>query len=344
MDLNTLWFILIAVLYIGFFILEGFDFGVGMLLPFLSRGRDYTAVDHKRRIIINTIGPFWDGNEVWLLTAGGATFAAFPDWYATLFSGFYLPLFLLLLALILRGVAFEFRSKHDNPTWRKVWDWCIAIGSFLPALLLGVAFANLAKGVPIDENMNYVGGFFNLINLYALLGGVAAVLTFALHGAIFLSLKTTGDLMKNARRIATRLWILDSIVLLAFLAATYVYTDILTKLGITPGPIPIVGAAALLVAGYFIRKERDGWAFLMTVATIATAIITLFMILFPRVMISSIDPAYSLTIYNASSSPYTLKVMTIVALTITPIVLLYQGWTYWVFRRRVEGKPETLTY
>lgn len=344
MDLNTLWFILIAVLYIGFFILEGFDFGVGMLLPFLSRGGDYSTVDNKRRTIINTIGPFWDGNEVWLLTAGGATFAAFPNWYATLFSGFYLPLFLLLLALILRGVAFEFRSKHDDPAWRKIWDWCIAIGSFLPAFLLGVAFSNLAMGVPIDENMSYVGGFFNLLNLYALLGGVATVITFILHGAIFLSLKTTGELMEKARRFASRLWIFDSAILLAFLAATYVYTDILSKLGINPGPIPIAGAAALLVAGYFIRKERDGWAFLMTVVTIAAAIITLFMILYPRVMISNIDPAYSLTIYNASSSPYTLRIMTIVALIFTPIVILYQGWTYWVFRRRVEGKSETLTY
>jgi cytochrome d ubiquinol oxidase subunit II len=344
MDLNTLWFILIAVLYIGFFILEGFDFGVGMLLPFLSKGGGLKSVDNKRRTIINTIGPFWDGNEVWLLTAGGATFAAFPNWYATLFSGFYLPLFLILIALILRGVAFEFRSKHDDPTWRNVWDWCITIGSFLPAFLLGVAFANLVKGVPIDENMNYVGGFFNLLNFYALLGGVAAVLTFMLHGAIFLSLKTTGALMEKARKTATRLWILDLAVMLAFLASTYVYTDILTKLGINPGPIPIGGAATLLVAGYFIRKERDGWAFLMTVTTIAAAIITFFMILFPRVMISNIDPSYSLTIYNASSSPYTLRVMTIVALTFTPIVLLYQGWTYWVFRKRVEGKPETLTY
>jgi cytochrome d ubiquinol oxidase subunit II len=338
MDLNTLWFLLIAVLYIGFFVLEGFDYGVGMLLPFLGKK------DLERRVIINTIGPFWDGNEVWLLTAGGATFAAFPHWYATLFSGFYLPLFILLLALIARGVAFEFRSKDENPKWRKVWDWSLFAGSLLPALLLGVAFANLAKGVPIDANMNYVGGFFNLLNPYGLLGGVAAVLTFALHGAIFLGLRTSGDLMERAHHTAMRLWIVVVIVLIAFLAATYFYTDISTKLGVDPGPIPIGGAAAILVAGDFIRRQRDGWAFTMTATTIVLAMVTLFMILYPRVMISSIDPAYSLTIYNASSSDYTLKVMSIVALLFVPVVLIYQGWTYWIFHKRVEGDAEKLTY
>ncbi len=338
MDLNTLWFILIAVLYLGFFLLEGFDFGVGILLPFLGK------TDAKRRVLINAIGPHWDGNEVWLLTAGGATFAAFPDWYATLFSGFYLPLFLLLLALILRGVAFEFRSKDENPRWRAAWDWSIFIGSVLPALLLGVAFANLAKGVPIDSVMNYSGGFFNLLNPYALLGGIAAVLTFALHGAIFLSLKTNGELLESARSAARRLWLPVVVVLLIFLAATYLYTDILTKLGVNPGPVPIAGAAAILLAGYFIRRKREGLAFAMTAVTISGAIITLFMILFPRVMISSIDPAFSLTIYNASSSDYTLRIMTIVALVFVPIVLLYQGWSYWVFRKRLTEDVETLTY
>lgn len=338
MDLNTLWFILIAVLYIGFFVLEGFDFGVGMLLPFLGRE------DAERRAIINTIGPFWDANEVWLLTAGGATFAAFPHWYATLFSGFYLPLFLLLLALIARGVAFEFRSKDESPKWRRTWDWAIFAGSLLPALLLGVAFANLVRGVPIDQNMNYVGGFFNLLNLYALLGGAATVLTFALHGAIFLSLRTTNSLRIRARRTAQRLWIVVLVVLLVFLGATYLSTDILTKLGVNPGPIPVGGAAAILLAGYFLRKEREGWSFAMTAATIIFSLITLFMILFPRVMISSLDPAYSLTIYTASSTDYTLKVMSVIALVFVPVVLIYQGWTYWVFQKRVESKPETLTY
>jgi cytochrome d ubiquinol oxidase subunit II len=344
MDLNTLWFILIAVLYTGFFLLEGFDFGVGMLLPFLGKGKTPEEGELKRRMMINAIGPFWDGNEVWLLTAGGATFAAFPNWYATLFSGFYLPLFLLLLALILRGVAFEFRGKHDQPRWRKAWDWAILLGSLLPALLLGVAFANLARGVPIDVEMQYAGGFFNLLNPYALLGGLAAVLTFALHGAIFLSLKTSGELMESARALARRLWAPVVIVLLVFLGATYLSTDLYSRLGVNPGPVPLAGAAAILIAGYFIRRKRDGWAFAMTALTITTAIMTLFLILYPRVMISSLDPAYSLTIYNAASSPYTLRVMTIVALIFVPVVLIYQGWTYWVFRKRIQARPETLTY
>ena len=338
MTLNTLWFILIAVLYVGFFVLEGFDFGVGMLLPFLAKD------DTRRRVILNTVGPHWDGNEVWLLTAGGATFAAFPQWYATMFSGFYLALFLLLLALIVRGVAFEFRSQLPNPRWRAGWDIGLAVGSFLPALLLGVAFANLARGVPIDAKMQYVGGFFNLLNPYALVGGVVTVLGFALHGAIFLSLKTTGDLQQQARALAWRLWIPAVIGLLVFAGYTYLETDLLTKIGVNPGVVPLLAPVALLVTGYFLRRKREGWAFLMTSVAIAGSLVTCFLIMFPRVMISSLDPAWSLTIDNAASSPYTLTVMTIVALIFVPIVLLYQGWTYWVFRKRLETKVEGLTY
>jgi len=344
MDLNTIWFLLIAVLYIGFFILEGFDYGVGILLPFLSRDNDPKVVDLKRRTIINTIGPHWDGNEVWLITAGGATFAAFPNWYATLFSGFYLALLLLLLALIVRGVAFEFRSKDENPRWRKLWDWSIFIGSALPALLIGVAFGNLVHGVPIDANMQYAGTFFDLLNPYALLAGVTTLLVFTLHGAIFLSLKTSGELMEKARAAAMRMWVPVVLVLLLFLVATYIYTDIYEKLGVDPGIVPITGIVAMLLAGYFIRQKRDGWAFSMTAITIIFSLITMFMILHPRVMVSSLNPDWSLTIYNASSSPYTLQVMTVVAVIFVPIVLVYQGWSYWVFRKRIESKPETLTY
>lgn len=344
MDLNTLWFILIAVLYTGFFILEGFDFGVGILLPFLGRGGTAEEKDTSRRAIINTIGPFWDGNEVWLLTAGGATFAAFPFWYATLFSGFYLPLFLLLLALIFRGIALEFRSKDSHPRWRAVWDWAIFAGSLVSALLLGVAFANLARGVPIDADMNYVGGFFYLLNPYALLGGITAVVIFALHGAIFLSMKTTGELENRSRAAAWRLWLPGVLVLLVLLVATYFATDFIAQIGVNPGLIPVAGIAAILTCGYFIRKKKEGLAFAMTAISIAAAIITLFLVMYPRVMISSLDPAYSLTIYNAASTPYTLQVMTIVALIFVPVVLLYQGWSYWVFRKRVENRPETLTY
>lgn len=338
MDLNTVWFMLIAILYIGFFVLEGFDFGVGMLLPFIGKN------DTERRVLINAIGPHWDGNEVWLLTAGGATFAAFPMWYATMFSGFYLPLFLLLAALILRGVAFEYRSKDENPRWRNFWDWTIFASSLVSPLLLGVAFANLVRGVPVDAEMNYVGGFFNLLNPYALLAGVAAVLLFILHGAVFLSKKTTGEVEQRAALFARRMWLPVGLVMFVLLLATYFATDLLFVLGVNPGLVPLAGVAALLSVGYFVRTNRFGWAFIMTSVTIAFALITMFQILYPRVMVSSLNPEWSLTIYNASSSPYTLTVMTVVAVIFVPIVLIYQGWSYWVFRKRIESKPESLTY
>jgi cytochrome d ubiquinol oxidase subunit II len=338
MDLHILWFILIAVLYIGFFLLEGFDYGVGILLPFLGK------TDNERRAIINTIGPFWDGNEVWLLTAGGATFAAFPNWYATMFSGFYLALFLLLLALIVRGVAFEFRSKDANPRWRALWDWCIFGGSLVPALLLGVAFANLVRGVPINAQMQYAGTFFDLLNPYALLGGLASLAAFTFYGAIFLALKTTGDVEARARRAALRLWIPAALLLILYFGATYIETDLVLRLGINPGVIPIGMIVLMLVAGLLIRRGWLGWAFFVTALSIVLSVATIFLILFPRVMVSSLNPDWSLTIYNASSSPYTLTVMTIVAVIFVPIVLAYQAWTYWVFRKRIEAKPEVLTY
>ncbi len=344
MDLNIVWFILIAVLYIGFFLLEGFDFGVGMLLPFLSKHSDPQKQDRLRRTMINTIGPHWDGNEVWLLTAGGATFAAFPHWYATLFSGFYFALFLLLAALIVRGVAFEFRSKDENPKWRKLWDGCIFIGSSVPALLLGVAFANLVRGVPIDAKMNYVGTFFDLINPYSIVAGLDAVLTFSLYGAVFLALKTKGEVMERAEKAAERLWLPTLIVTLLLLVMTYFYTDILSKLGVNPGFVPIAGATAFLLSFYFIRRKKMGWAFVLVAISIAFAILSEFMILFPRVMVSRLNPEWSLTIYNAASSPYTLRVMTIIAIIFVPIVLAYQGWSYWVFRKRISGEPHELTY
>lgn len=338
MDLNTLWFILIAVLYTGFFVLEGFDLGVGMLMPFLRKD------DNGRRVIINTVGPHWDGNEVWLLTAGGATFAAFPHWYATLFSGFYLPLFLILIGLILRGIAFEFRSKDDNPRWRNLWTWALAVGSFLPALLLGVAFANFIRGVPIDAEMNYVGGFWNLLNPYALLGGVVTTVGFLMHGAVFLSMKTTGELSEQARRWAFRLWIPTVVALAGFSLWSYFVTDVLRKLGVNPGIIPIGAVIALLLSGYFIQRKQDGWAFGMTTTAIALAVFTIFLQLYPSVLVSSLNPDWSLTVYTASSSQYTLRVMSIVALIFVPVVLAYQGWTYWVFRRRLNEKGENLHY
>jgi len=336
MSLNTLWFILISVLFTGFFFLEGFDYGVGILLPFL--GKD----DTERRVIINTIGPFWDGNEVWLLTAGGAMFAAFPNWYATLFSGFYLALFLMLVALIGRGVAFEFRSKHKNPRWRALWDWLIFFGSAVPALLWGVALANIVRGVPIDGNMQYVGGFWNLLNPYALLGGLTALGAFTLHGAIFLSLRTTGKIEQRAQQTARRLWLPNAVIVLGLVIATYFVTDVFTRLGFNPGVTAVGAGVAILAVGWLLRSGRNGWAFGINALAIVLSVATVFRGLYPRVMISSLNPDWSLTVTNASSSPYTLKVMTIVAAIFVPVVLLYQGWTYWVFRKRVTA--EALEY
>jgi cytochrome d ubiquinol oxidase subunit II len=337
MDLNSVWFILTLVLVIGFFLLEGFDYGVGILLPFL--GKD----DVDRRVVINTIGPFWDGNEVWLITAGGAMFAAFPEWYATLFSGFYLALVLILLALIVRGVAFEFRSKDRHHAWRKLWDWMIFVGSLVPALLWGVAFTNLIGGVPIDAGMQYVGGFWDLLTPYALAGGLASLTAFTLHGAIFLSLKTKGELAQRAHKAATRLWVPALVAGALFVVAGFLATDSYSRVGFVLALLPLGAAAALLASGWLVRQGRHGWAFAMTSLTIALSVATVAIGLYPRLMVSSLNPEWSLTIYNASSSPYTLTVMTIVALVFVPIVLLYQGWSYWIFRKRI-GREDSLEY
>lgn len=334
MDLNTLWFVLIGVLFTGFFFLEGFDYGVGTLLPFLGK------TDQERRMIINTIGPVWDGNEVWMITAGGAMFAAFPHWYATLFSGFYLALVVMLLALIVRGVAFEFRSKDDNPRWRRTWDMAIFFGSAVPALLWGVAMTNIVRGVPIDQSMTYVGGFFNLLNPYALIGGLASLFVFTLHGACFLALKLGSGLEDRARALAMKMWWPAVIFLILFVVGAYVETDIYERLGINPGVVPLAAVAALLAAGPLLKQKHEGWAFVMTGIAIAFSTVTIFLTLFPRVMVSSIDDAFSLTIYNASSSPYTLTAMSIVAAFFVPIVLVYQAWSYWVFRKRITTETK----
>lgn len=324
MELTTVWFILIAVLWIGYFTLEGFDFGVGMLLPVLARN------DTERRVMINTIGPVWDGNEVWLLVAGGATFAAFPEWYATLFSGFYLPLLLILLALIVRGVAFEYRAKRDDDRWRAGWDWSIIIGSFVPALLWGVAFANILRGVPIDADLEYVGGFFNLLNPYALLGGLTTLGLFLTHGALFIALKTDGEIRHRARALAIPSVVVTAVLAVAFLAWTQQQT------GTAGSAIAFVLAAVGLVsAGLWARAGREGWAFLGTFLAIGFAVGGLFLALFPDVMPTTLSDGTGLTTTNAAATSYTLKIMTWVAVVFTPIVLLYQSWTYWVFRKRI---------
>jgi cytochrome d ubiquinol oxidase subunit II len=325
MELTTVWFSLIAVLWIGYFVLEGFDFGVGMLLPVLAKS------ETERRVVINTIGPVWDGNEVWVLVAGGATFAAFPEWYATLFSGFYLPLLLILVALIVRGLAFEYRAKRDDVTWRARWDQAIFFGSLLPAFLWGVAFANIVHGVPIGADKEYAGTTLTLLNPYALLGGLTTLLLFLTHGALYLALKTDGEIRHRARELALMIGVAAAGVAVVFLVWTQAHSG-------SPASAAIFAAAALvLLAGLFAAlRGREGWAFTGTFLAIGLAVAGLFVTLFPDVMPSTLDTAYSLTTSNASATDYTLKIMTWVAVLFTPIVLMYQGWTYWVFRKRIS--------
>jgi len=325
MELTTVWFILIAVLWIGYFVLEGFDFGVGMLLPVLARD------DRERRLMINTIGPVWDGNEVWLLTAGGATFAAFPEWYATLFSGFYLPLLLILLALIVRGLAFEYRHQRPEASWHSWWDRAIIVGSFVPAFLWGVAFANIVRGVPIDADKEFTGSLFTLLNPFGLLGGIVTLLLFLTHGAMFLALKTDGDIRGRARALSVKLGLGAAVAAVIFL----VWAQTIT--GNVGSAILFVVAALALVGGTAMaRVGREGWGFLGTFVTTALAVAGLFVALFPDVMPSTTDPAFSLTTTTAAATSYTLTVMTWVAAIFTPIVLVYQSWTYWVFRKRIS--------
>ena len=325
MELTTIWFCLIAVLWVGYFTLEGFDFGVGMLIPTLARD------DRERRVLINTIGPVWDGNEVWVLVAGGATFAAFPEWYATLFSGFFLPLLVILLALIVRGVAFEYRHKRSDRSWQRRWDAAIFVGSFVPALLWGVAFANIVRGVAIDADKEYVGSVFDLLNPYGLLGGLTTLGLCLTHGAMFVSLKTDGDIRHRANRLSVQVGLVTAVVAVAFLVWTQVQHG-------SPGSLVLfaVAAVALVLGLVAALRGREGWAFLGTFVCIGAAVFGLFTALFPDVMPSTLDPAYSLTTTNASATDYTLKIMTGVALVFTPLVLMYQGWTYWVFRRRIS--------
>jgi cytochrome d ubiquinol oxidase subunit II len=324
MELTTVWFIILAFLWTSYFFLEGFDFGVGMLLPVL--GRD----DVERRVVINTIGPVWDGNEVWFIVAGAATFAAFPEWYATLFSGFYLPLLLILLALIIRGVAFEYRGKKDDVRWRSRWDKAIFWGSLLPAFLWGVAFANIVRGVPLDASHEFVGTLGDLLNPYALLGGLTTTILFVLHGAVFVALKTSGTIRYQARRVA-------AIAVVAAIAAGGAFL-LITQLqhGKPVTWLTAGGAAAgLLLAAAANRRGREGWAFIGTGTAIVLAVATLFTALFPDVMPSTLGSG-GLTTVNAASTAYTLKIMTWVAAVFTPIVMIYQGWTYWVFRKRIS--------
>ncbi|MFJ4931021.1 cytochrome d ubiquinol oxidase subunit II [Streptomyces sp. NPDC088736] len=324
MELHDVWFVLIAVLWTGYFFLEGFDFGVGVLTGLLARDRA------EKRVLINTIGPVWDGNEVWLLSAGGATFAAFPEWYATLFSGFYLPLLLILVCLIVRGVAFEYRAKRPEENWQRNWETAIFWTSLIPAFLWGVAFGNIVHGVKIDKSFEYVGSLGDLLNPYAILGGLVTLTLFTFHGTVFVGLKTVGDIRERARGLSLRVGLVTAVLALVFL--TWTQADNGDGKSLAAMIVAVVALAAAVVAA---RAGREGWAFALSGLTIVAAVAMLFLTLFPNVMPSSLDEDWSLTVTNASSSPYTLKIMTWCAGIATPIVLLYQGWTYWVFRKRI---------
>jgi cytochrome d ubiquinol oxidase subunit II len=339
--LQTLWFLLIGVLWVGYFVLEGFDFGVGMLLRLL--GTDRT----EKRMIIHSIGPVWDGNEVWLLVAGGATFAAFPGWYASLFAGFYIALFLILVALIIRGVSFEFWGKEDSPRWRATWEWAAAVGSFLAALLWGVGWADILHGVPMNAQHDVTASLWDLLHPYALLGGLTTLALFLSHGAIFLSLRTRGELVERARNLARRVSVLAAVLVAAFLAWTTV--DQSSPGGLKVSALILAVGAVLLAAVVpaALARERDGRAFALSAGAIALLFVSLFVSLFPNALPSTTSHAYDLSLVASSSTHYTQTVMTVVAIVFVPIVLVYQAWTYWVFRHRLgrddfEGTPTPL--
>ncbi|MHA6618164.1 cytochrome d ubiquinol oxidase subunit II [Pseudonocardia sp. DLS-67] len=327
MDLPTVWFVAIAVLWTGYFVLEGFDFGVGMLMPVLGRGREREA---DRRVVINAIGPVWDGNEVWLITAIGAMFAAFPAWYAGLLSGFYLPLLLVIVALIGRGVAFEYRGKRDDPRWRARWDAAIVFGSAVPAFTWGFVYANVVRGVELGPDGVVRSGLADLLNPYALVGGITTLALFVLHGAVFLALKTDGPVRRRARVAARAAAPAATAALFAFLMWTQADHG-----SPATAVVAAVAVGALLAAAALLARGREGWAFVATAVAIAGTTAALFGALFPAVLPSLVDPAYDLTVAGAASAPYTLGILSWIGAGFLPLVVLYQSWSYWVFRRRV---------
>jgi cytochrome d ubiquinol oxidase subunit II len=341
MDLQIFWFVVIVVLWSGYFLLEGFDFGVGMLLPFVPRN------ERERGAMFESIGPVWDGNEVWLVVAAGATFAAFPAWYATMFSGFYLALLLLLFFLIIRVVSFEWRAKSESPGWRRAWLAANALGSTGIALVWGIGLANLIHGVPLDSNGDYDGNLVDLFTPYTIFAGITFVLVFAFHGATYLGLRTEGALLRRVEGAARRLALPAAIVGATFLIWTVVVAVDRNDKDVFPVVVPaVLGIAALGLAALLAFAGRNGLAFTMTALGTVAAVATLFTGLYPRVIVSSPNFANSLDVSAAASAHYTLAVMTVIALIVTPIVLLYQGWSYYVFRARVTGEevdlPEAL--
>jgi cytochrome bd ubiquinol oxidase subunit II len=322
------WFVLITILWTGFFVLEGFDMGVGMLHRFV--GKD----DAGQRTVINTIGPLWDGNEVWLIVAGAAMFAAFPGWYATMFSGLYLALVLLLAALIVRGVSFEYRGKGTSERWRDSWSWLLIIGSLLAPFLIGLALGDLLNGLPIGANHEYTGSFWDLFTAYGVFAGITLVALCLLQGAIFIGLKTTGDVRFRAGKTARRVAPVTALITLAFVG----WTHVTAGGGGFLNPVEFLAMLAIIAAWALVSAHHEGWAFTANTVAIAIVIITLFVDLYPHVMVSSTNRAYSLTVYNSASPPYSLKVTTVAALVLLPFVLAYQAWTYYVFRRRITDQ------
>jgi cytochrome bd ubiquinol oxidase subunit II len=321
-----LWYILITILWTGFFVLEGFDLGVGMLHSIV--GRD----EEGRQAVINTIGPLWDGNEVWLIVAGAAMFAAFPGWYATMFSGLYLAMVILLGALIFRGVSFEYRGKRPGKRWRRTWDWLLSVSSLLVPLIIGIALGDLLHGLPINSSHEYTGTFWDIFQPYAILTGIMLVAVCVMHGATFITMKTTDDLRRRAWRTARMAAPVAALLVLAFIAWTHVEAHGGAFLNV----IELIACLAAVGAVLEIWAGNQGWAFTMSTITIATSIVTLFVDLYPRVMVSSTNPAYSLTVNNSASNGYALKVMSVIALVLLPLVIGYQGWTYYVFRQRIS--------
>ena len=328
MDLNILWFILITVLFAGFFLLEGFDYGVGMIAPLL--GND----EKERRLMLRTILPVWDGNEVWMITAGGALFAAFPHVYATMFSAFYMALFLLLCALIFRGAGLELRNRMETESWHTFWDWSICFGSAVPAVLWGVAVTNLLAGLPINGHMLYIGRFIDLLTPYTLLGGITFLLLFTFHGTAFLTLRLDhSPLDQRLQTLGRRSGLAALLALAAYALMTVGKTDFLQH----PLAVILLLLTALLFLGSWIAywRQKIRPSFILSSLTIVMATAAIFAGLFPRIMVSNLQPEWSLTIYNAASSPYTLTIMSIAAACLVPVILLYQGWTYWIFRKRI---------
>jgi cytochrome d ubiquinol oxidase subunit II len=329
MQLHTIWFLIIVFFWIGFFVLEGFDFGVGMLHRFVGR------TETERRVAINTIGPWWDGNEVWLIVVGASIFAAFPLWYATMFSALYLALVLLLVALFARGVSFEYRGKRESPRWRAGWSWAMTIGSALIPLLIGIALGDLLNGLPINSNHDYTGNFFDLLTGYGVMTGVALVALCLLHGATFLKLRTTGQIRERARAAARVIGPAAVLVELAWV----IWTLVVIGGGTVPQPTQILAMIAVIFAALLAETDNDGWAFFASAVAIAATVAEIFIALYPNVMISSTSAANNLSVNNAAAGHYALFVMTLFAAVLVPVVLLYQGWSFYVFRRRVIAPP-----